>query len=88
MTDLVEGYEALASLLPTIRVDPANSEDMFWQINRPRRSKVITRKINRLSKWSVIQSRTMTVQISGEASVTASSAPVNRPLPRHYLQNY
>ena len=32
----VEGYELLSKLLPSIQVDAQNSEDMFWQINRPR----------------------------------------------------
>jgi hypothetical protein len=38
--DRVEGYDLLSKLLPAVRIDAANSEDMFWQINRPRKSKV------------------------------------------------
>jgi hypothetical protein len=70
-----EGYRLLSKLLHSIEVDPENSEDIFWQINRPRASKSISGRINRLSKWSVLQTRAMTIQVGGEASIAASAGP-------------
>ena len=36
VADRIEGYQVLSKLLPSVKVDPQNSEDMFWQINRSR----------------------------------------------------
>ncbi len=48
------GYEKITSFLPDIKIDPYNSSDFLYQINRPRESKQIKGlKINRLCKWSV-----------------------------------
>jgi len=51
------GYEALASLLPAVKIDIDNSSDFFYQINRP---KTIEREsgellVNRLSKWCSVE---------------------------------
>jgi hypothetical protein len=48
------GFEELSKLLP-FKLDP-DSSDFFYQINRPRKSKVIDGlTINRLSKWNVVR---------------------------------
>jgi hypothetical protein len=50
------GYELLNSFLHDLNIDGENSRDFFYQINRPRKSKVINSlEINRLTKWSVIR---------------------------------
>ena len=75
--DRIEGYKILAPLLPSVRVDPDNSEEMLWQINRPRGSAVLnTTKINRISKWSVLSARRMILQMSEKTSVAATSTPI------------
>lgn len=51
-----EGYEEIAPLIPSVTLDPQNSSDFFYQINRPRFSSTVSNtKINRLCKWSVAQ---------------------------------
>lgn len=49
------GYRQIATYLPHIQLDPVNSSDFLYQINRPRNSAsgVNGLRINRLSKWSV-----------------------------------
>ena len=49
------GYERLSTYLPHVELDPVNSSDFYYQINRPRMSRVLGSelRINRLSKWSV-----------------------------------
>lgn len=51
----VAGYRQLAAYLPYVRLDPDNSSDFFYQINRPRiaQSGVTGLTLNRLSAWSV-----------------------------------
>jgi hypothetical protein len=52
--DRVAGYLRLARYLPAVQLDPEGSEDFFYQINRPRTSRVVQGlRINRLSKWVV-----------------------------------
>ncbi len=54
--DKVAGYQRLAEYLPALRVDPQRSEDLLYQINRPRTSTIVDGlSINRLSRWSVAQ---------------------------------
>jgi hypothetical protein len=57
VNDLKEGYERLNEYLSAVQLDPGNSSDFFYQINRPRaKSKVLSQvSINRLSKWSVLR---------------------------------
>lgn len=49
------GYRQLAAYLPSVDIDPENSIDLLYQINRPRKSntKISNLTINRLTKWSV-----------------------------------
>jgi hypothetical protein len=49
-----EAYRRLARYLPAVKVDPEGSSELFYQVNRPRKSLVIDGlTVNRLSKWSV-----------------------------------
>jgi hypothetical protein len=53
--DMREAYSTLDRYLADLKVDPENSSDLLYQINRPRGSRVIEGlEINRLSKWSVM----------------------------------
>jgi hypothetical protein len=56
---LKTGYLRLAGYLRDLKVDPNNSSDLSYQINRPRKSltKIPSLNINRLSKWSVARLR-------------------------------
>ena len=75
--DRSEGYNMLVPLLPFVKLDPANSEEMFWQINRPRESKVLnTTKINRISKWNVLTAHRMLFQISPDAKIATPASPI------------
>lgn len=51
------GMELLAGYIPSVTVDPANSSDFLYQINRRRTSKLDKEglEINRVMKWSVTQ---------------------------------
>jgi len=50
-----KGYEVMSKYLHNITLDIENSSDLFYQINRPRDSKIINDLIiNRLTKWQVI----------------------------------
>lgn len=53
----VIGYRQLAPYLQYVNLDPDNSSDFLYHINRPRQatSGVANLIINRLSKWSVAQ---------------------------------
>ena len=61
----IEGYKMLARYLPSMKIDIENSSDFFYQINRPRKSNVLTNAlVNRLSKWSVAHLQPLAVQIN------------------------
>jgi hypothetical protein len=48
-----DAYTRLAQSLPALQIDIEHSEDLIYQINRPRDSVVVPKlKVNRLSKWS------------------------------------
>ena len=53
--DRETGYSAISELLPTVEIDPENSFDFHYQINRPRTSLsgITGLRLNRLAKWSV-----------------------------------
>jgi len=57
VNDLKGGYEKLNEYLSTVQLDPGNSSDFFYQINRPRAKSTVLSEvsINRLSKWSVFR---------------------------------
>ncbi len=52
--NMSDGYRGLTRYLPAVTIDPDNSTDFLYQINRPRMSgKVTGLTLNRLSKWAV-----------------------------------
>lgn len=69
----IDAYSKLSSFLTTVQIDPTNSSDFNYSINRPRQSLSNSElKLNRLSKWNVIR----TVQ-SRLTSAGVSSAILN-----------
>lgn len=52
-----EGYKKLSDFIPALDIDVDNSSDLFYQINRLRKSETKEKDliINRLSKWSVMK---------------------------------
>ena len=68
--DRATGYVELAKMLPLLAsaIDPDGSRDFLYQINRPKRSQVVTHlDINRIGKWSVNASTHLKVSLSGGA---------------------
>ncbi len=65
VNDLKEGYERLNEYLSAVQLDPGNSSDFYYQINRPRvKSKVLSQvSINRLSKWSVLRHESSIISV-------------------------
>ncbi len=63
----VEGYEKLKPYLPAVTIDPNNSSDFRYQINRPRPAKALPLALilNRLSIWSVA---TVLLQVADAAA--------------------
>ena len=54
--DAQTGHEDLRRYLHCVRLDPQSSSDLFYQINRPKTSRVDPGiRINRVSRWSVPQ---------------------------------
>jgi len=52
--DRSTGYRELAKYLTMVQIDPENSSDFLYQINRRRLSSIITSlPLNRLTKWAV-----------------------------------
>ncbi len=68
-----QGYEILAELLPSVKIDVAGSQELFYRINRPRRIPVGDGEIaiNRLCHWSCL---TVAAEITrGDASKSSWS---------------
>ena len=62
--DLQDAYLKLNGYLNNLQIDPENSLDVFYQINRPRESAIIQQlRINRLSKWSVMTQATSEIVV-------------------------
>src|SRR5713226_727488 len=71
----VAGYRKLQEYLPSLKLDPENSSELLYQINRPRRSKVVEGLVvNRLQKWSVLAFHTLQFQVG------ATQAQIQRRL--------
>lgn len=52
--DRLTGYRELAKYLAMVQIDPENSSDFLYQINRRRFSRIIpSLPLNRLTKWTV-----------------------------------
>jgi hypothetical protein len=64
VADRATGYRTIANFLP-FDPDPDTSQDFLYQINRPRRSRVIPdQEINRLMRWSVGLHLHQTIDVS------------------------
>ena len=70
-----EGYERLGHFLKGVQIDPENSSDFLYQINRPRpfEANGFQIKVNRLSKWFVSLWQMLEIRaVSG--SITSGNA--------------
>jgi len=72
-----EAYMRLAHYLQGVQIDPVGSHDFFYQINRPRSSRVgiANLLINRLSKWSAIEIHRLAFDLAGWHQPAAIRAP-------------
>jgi hypothetical protein len=65
-----EGYRLISDYLPYVEIDPINSSDFLYQINRPYESTVSPPIIiNRLSKWSIARFKLFKIELSGGEKV-------------------
>lgn len=80
VADKVEGYEQLSKLLPAVTIDPIESSDFSYQINRPRVVDISGNKvqINRLSKWQVSSFRYFRVPVVSGDNVDLLTTPANK----------
>ena len=76
VNDLASAYSELSRFLPNANLWGTDSPDFLFQVNRPRISKLPTLvRINRLAKWSVMQSGTISIGIgSGGGPMPASAS--------------
>lgn len=75
MESKVAGYQQLAAYLPFVQLDPHNSSDFLYQINRPRTAESVPGLIlNRLSRWSVTAQQELGIGI-----------PLNPSQPMHTM---
>lgn len=67
------GYHMLTPLLPCVRLNPAGSSDLIYQINRHASSNAIGTPlhINRISNWSVVRFRTVEFMVSASPTPDA-----------------
>lgn len=73
-SDRVASYYKLSAYLPAVRIDPENSSDFLYRINRPRISiEAPELRINRLTTWSAVTLSVFAVQLISQ-QVQESSA--------------
>ncbi len=74
--DKEDGYITLQEFLPSLKLDPKNSADLSYMINRPRTSKtgIPGLLINRLTRWTVIRLNSMQLQFLAPTGQIALSA--------------
>jgi hypothetical protein len=78
-----DAAKKLVDFLPDVRIDPKNSKDLVYQINRPRQSQSLPGlKLNRLSKWSFVVSQVLQIN-AGVMTANLGSAP---PVPSALLE--
>lgn len=66
----VDAYRGIAKFLPAVKIDAENSAELTYQINRPRKSRVMNGlTINRLTKWSILTFATAAISIAGGPTV-------------------
>ena len=74
VTDIQTGYKEILRFLPDLRLDHAGISNFSYQINRPREStSSVGIKINRLSKWSVMQTGTLEIRMNASETPTSMS---------------
>ncbi len=76
--NIVDGYNYISKYLNDIKLDPINSADFLYQINRPRLSKIKgigDIKINRISKWMVAVMQRIEITFNGQI---LSTMPVEK----------
>lgn len=75
--DLALAYQELSRFLPSVNLDDIDTPDFLYQINRRRTSKApIETRINRISKWSVMQGGTISIGIGPDTGpMLASGSP-------------
>ena len=62
--DIQSAYRILAPFLPNVTTPGEEAYDFQYQINRPRQSRSVEGlRVNRLTKWSVMQSGTISVAL-------------------------
>jgi len=63
--DKVDGYKKISSYVKDLKIDPINSYDLNYTINKPRQENIEnqTMFINRLSKWAVLTRKLFAVHI-------------------------
>jgi hypothetical protein len=70
-----EGYKMLGRFLPSLHVPSGDdASDFSFTINRPRNSKVIKARVNRLTTWRLIQQ--IVVMVQGDQPIQSMPPPV------------
>jgi hypothetical protein len=73
-----DGYKLLQKYLHHIKIDPFNSSDLLYRINRPRPSKTTSNIIiNRLSTWTVERNVVVLIPIVGDQIVNQQQVSTN-----------
>lgn len=69
-TSLPGAYEALATFLHSVKIDPHSTRDLIYRINRrrPCRCGIEGLEINRMSTWGAISLSTIELELSSEGS--------------------
>jgi hypothetical protein len=68
--DMVSAYRLLEELVPSVKIEPEETTEFFYQINRPKLSRVLNVRLNRLMKWSVLFFRRTELQFTPERAQT------------------
>ena len=78
--NLASGYQQLSTYLPSVKLDPGNSSDFLYQINRVRDSTsgIDNLRINRLSKWSVAAVQTMGFTVGQDLDMSVAKGGLLR----------
>ena len=75
--DLQEGYKQLSAYIKDVKIDPVNSCNFLYQINRRRTSKTGIKEldINRLNRWSVAEYKVVTTSFGAGTERTIVNVP-------------
>jgi len=77
--DRETAYRIVNDLVPSVSVDPADTSDLLYQINRPVVSQVLGNNINlnRLMKWSAARFQLAVIEATPTASINLSGVVQN-----------